>query len=438
MRSLFVILSVIPLAAQNWPSFRGPLASGIAEKQNLPDQWDAEKNVNIRWKTPIPGFGHASAVVWGDKVFIATAVSGDPNTPLKLGLYGAGEPVNDSSVHTWRVFCLDRKTGRVLWERTAHQGVPKIKRHPKSTHASSTPATDGRHVVFFFGSEGLYCYDFDGKLLWKQDLGVLDAGAFNLPDFQWATASSPVIYKNLVIAQCDIQKDSFIAAYDVKDGRRVWLTPREKAMPSWGTPSVFEVGGRAVLVTNGHEYMRGYDPMTGRELWRLKNDSFITNPTPVFAHGLFFIASGYRPSKPIFAIRASASGDISLNGSESNDHVAWSKKVNGPYIPTPLVYGDYLYACAINGVLTCFNARTGEQIYQQRIGSGGAYSASPVAADGRIYLPSEDGEIYVIKAGPVYEQVGLNRMGETLMATPAISGGMMIVRGRNHVFGIGR
>ena len=438
MRTAFAVLLTLPLAAQNWPSFRGPLASGIADGQKLPDTWDGEKKVNIKWKTAIPGLGHSSPVVWADKIFVSTAISGDPNTPLRLGLYGAGEPVNDSSVHMWKVYGLDRRTGRVLWEQTAHEVIPKIKRHPKSTHASSTPATDGRRAVFLFGSEGLYCYDIDGKLLWKQDLGVLDAGAFDVPEFQWGNASSPIIYKNLVIVQSDIQKNSFISAYDVNDGHRVWTTPRESAMPSWGTPSVFEVNGRPVLVTNGHEYMRGYDPMTGRELWRLKNDSYIANPTPVFAHGLFFVTAGYRPSKPIYAIRASATGDISLNGAESNEHVAWSKKINGPYIPTPLVYGDYLYACAINGVLTCFNARTGEQMYQQRIGGGGAYSASPVASSGRIYLPSEDGDIFVVKAGPVYEQIGVNRMSDTLMATPAIAGGMMIVRGRGHVYGIGR
>ncbi len=424
--------------AQNWPSFRGPSASGVADGQNLPLRWDAEKAQNILWKTPIPGLAHSSPVVWGDRVFVTTAISSDPNSVFRPGLYGAGEPAADVSPHSFRVYCLDKRTGKILWERVAHEGAPRTKRHPKSTFASATPATDGKHVVVSFGSEGLFCYDLDGKLLWKQDLGVLDAGAFNVPEFQWGTASSPIIYKDLAIVQSDVQKNSFIAAYDLREGRRVWLTPREKALPSWGTPNVFEAGGRAELVTNGHEYMRGYDPGTGKELWRLRNDSFITNPTPIFAHGLFFIVAGYRPSKPIYAIRPGASGDISLaDGVDSNDHVAWSRRRDGPYIPTPIVYGEYLYACAINGVLSAFRATSGEVVYQQRLASGGAYSASPVAADGKLYLSSEEGDIYVLKAGPVYEPLATNHIGEVLMATPALSGGRMFVRARRHLFAIG-
>ncbi len=431
---LFLALAA---GGQNWPSFRGPGASGVADGQNLPLEWNVEKSVHVRWKTAIPGLAHSSPIVWGDRVFLTTAVSSDPNTVFRHGLYGDGDPAADVSKHSWRVYALDRRSGKILWERVSHEGPPRTKRHPKATFASQTPATDGKRLAVFFGSEGLFCYDLDGKLLWKQDLGVIDAGAFNVPVFQWGTASSPIIWRDLVIVQCDMHQDSFLAAYDLRDGRQVWKKPREKALPSWGTPSVFEVGGRAELVTNGHEYMRGYDPRTGEELWRLRGDSFIANPTPILAHGLFFLVSGYRPSKPIFAIRAGARGDLSLAaGQESSDHVAWSRKRDGPYIPTPLVYGDYLFANAIQGVLSCFQARTGELVYQQRVGAGGAYSASPVAADGKLYLSSEDGEIHVVKAGPSYELLATNRMGETLMATPALSGGTMFVRGRHHLFAI--
>ena len=238
--------------------------------------------------------------------------------------------------------------------------------------------------------------------------------------------------------QCDIQKNSFIAAYNIKDGKRIWHTPREE-IPSWGTPTLYEGKTRAELITNATKFIRGYDPLTGKELWRLSPNSEITTPTPIFAHDLIFVTSGYRPIQPIYAIRPGATGDISLKGEqESNDFIAWSKKRGGPYMPTPIVYGDYFYTCSNNGVLTAYNARTGERVYQQRIADrGGAFSASPIAADGKVYLSSEDGEIFVVRAGPKYELLATNPMGEVLMATPAISDGMIIVRGLRHVFGIG-
>ena len=442
MRYIFSLCLCLCFAAvtqaQNWPAFRGANASGVADSRPTPTAWDAEKSANILWKTPIPGLAHSSPVVWGDRVFITTAISSDPNTVFRHGLYGDVDSAKDESKHTWRVYCLDKKTGKIIWEQTAHEGVPKIKRHIKSTHANSTPVTDGQHVIAFFGSEGLYCYDLNGKLLWKQDLGLLDAGWFYDPDYQWGTASSPIIYQNLVIVQCDVQKNSFIAAYDLKDGKRVWLTPREE-IPSWGTPTVYEGKARAELVTNATKAARGYDPLTGKELWKLIGNPEVTATTPVAGQGLIFICNSYRPNQPIYAIRPGASGDISLKeGKTSNEYVAWSYQRGGTYMPTPIIYGDYLYTCANHGVLTCYDAKTGEKIYQQRIGDkGGAYSASPVAADGKLYLASEDGEVFVVKAGPKYELLATNPMGEVLMATPAISDGIVIVRGQHHVFGIG-
>lgn len=424
--------------AQNWPSFRGERASGVADGQSTPTSWNAEKSLNILWKTPVPGLAHSSPIVWGNRIFVTTAISSDPNTYFRHGLYGAGDSAADTTKHTWKVYALDKQTGKILWEKVAHEGVPRIKRHIKSTHASSTPATDGKHVVAFFGSEGLYCYDFNGKLLWKKDLGVLDLGAFNVPDLQWGTASSPIIYKNLVIVQCDTQKEDFLAAFDLKTGREIWRTSRDE-LPSWGTPTVYEGKARVEMIVNGTNHICGYDPMTGKELWRLSGNSLITCPTPIIGHDLIFVTSGYRPIKPIYAIRLGATGDISLkDGTSSNEYVAWSKMRGGPYQPTPILYGDYLYTCANQGILTCYDAKTGEQIYEQRIGEkGGAYSASPVAADGKLYLSSEDGEIFVVRAGPKYELLAANPMGEVLMATPAISEGIVFVRGRHHLFAIG-
>jgi outer membrane protein assembly factor BamB len=432
------LISVTIAHGQNWPSFRGHNASGVAEGRPTPAAWDGVKGTNVLWKTAIPGLAHSGPVVWGDKVFTTTAISSKGNEYFRHGLYGDVDSDKDTSKHTWKIYCLDKQTGKILWEKVAYEGVPKIKRHIKSTHANSTPATDGKHVVAFFGSEGLYCYDVAGKLVWKQDLGVLDSGWFYDPDYQWGMASSPIIYKNMVILQCDVQKGSFIAAYDIKDGKLVWKTPREE-IPSWGTPTIYEGKTRVELVTNATRAARGYDPLTGKELWRLVGNPEVTATTPIAGHDLIFICNSYRPNQPIYAIRAGASGDISLkDGATTNEHVAWSMQRGGTYMPTPIIYGDYLYTCANHGVMTCYNAKTGERVYQQRIGDkGGAYSASPVAADGKLYFSSEDGEIFVVKAGPKYELLSMNPMGEVLMATPAISDGMIFVRGQHHLFAVG-
>jgi outer membrane protein assembly factor BamB len=285
---------------------------------------------------------------------------------------------------------------------------------------------------------GLYCYDLDGKLKWKLDLGVLDGGWFFDPDYQWGTASSPIIYKDLVIVQCDVQKDSFIAAYDLKTGKQVWKTSREE-IPSWGTPTIIESKGRVEVVTNATRAVRSYDALTGKELWQLKGNPEVTATTPISAHDLIYICNSYRPNQPLYAIKPGANGDISLKeGQETSDFVAWSKQRGGSYMPTPLAYGEYLYVNANQGVLTVYEAKTGVRSYQQRIGEkGGAYSASPVANGGKVYLSSEDGDVFVVKAGPKYELLSTNPVGEVLMATPAISDGVIFVRGQNHLYAFG-
>ncbi len=437
--SIFCLcLAASSASAQNWPQFRGAGATGVADGKPAPVKWDATKSTGVAWKTPIPGLGHSSPVVWGNTVYVTTAVTSAAKDETRYGLYGDVEPVKDDPKHTWKLYALDKRTGKILWERVAYEGLPKVKRHPKSTHADSTPATDGKTVVALFGSHGLYAYDTRGKLLWKQDLGVLDSGWFYDPDYQWEYGSSPVIYKNLVIVQADIQKGSFIAAYDLKTGKQVWKTLREGELPGWGTPTVYEGKTRAELVTTGAKYVRGYDPLTGKELWRLGPMSEITTPTPFAAHDLIYVASGYAPIQPIYAIRPGASGDITLkDGKESSEAIAWSKARGGPYMPTPIVYGDLFYTLSNQGVVTAYNAKTGERVYQQRLDNrGGAFTASPVASDGKIYLSSEDGEVFVVRAGPKHELLSVNPVGEVIMATPAISDGLLIVRGINHVFAV--
>ena len=434
---ILLIAIATAVQAQNWPQFRGPGATGVTEGLAKPVKWDVPGSQNVVWKVPIPGLSHASPVVWGNKVFVVTAVSSGKDE-TRFGLFGDVAPVKNDPPHAWKIYAIDKSNGKILWERTAYEGIPKIKRHPKSSHAASTPVTDGKYLIVNFGSEGLYAYDLDGKLKWKQDLGVLDAGWFYDADYQWEYGSSPIIYKNLVIIQADIQKNSFIAAYDLKTGKQIWKTAREE-IPSWGSPTVYEGKDRAELITNGAKAIRGYDPATGKELWRLGPMSEITTPTPFAANDLIFVTSGYAPIQPIYAIKPGGNGDLSLkDGKESGDFIAWSKQRGGPYMPTPIVYGELLYTCNNQGVLTAYNAKTGERVYQERLGgTGGAFTASPVASDGKIYLSSEDGDVFVVKAGPKYELLAKNPVGEVMMATPAISDGLLIVRTVSNLYAFG-
>jgi outer membrane protein assembly factor BamB len=412
-----------------WPSFRGWFANGIAEGYRTPVEWNVKSGRNVEWKIPIPGLGHSSPVVFGNRIFITTAVSAEGQQILKPGLYGDIAPVEEKIVYSWKVYCLDRKTGRVIWERTAHTGIPKIKRHPKSTHANPTPATDGKHVVAFFGSEGLYCYDLDGTLLWSKDLGVLDSGYYLVPSAQWGTGSSPVIYENAVYLQCDVLKNSFIAAFRVKDGKEIWRTPRND-VPTWSTPTIYKSGERLYLIANGYKEAAGYDARTGTRIWNLSGGGDIPVPTPIVAEGLIFLMSAHGQMSPIYAIRLSASGDISLKGpARANQYIAWSEPRGGAYMQTPLVYGDYLYTCQIDGVLSCYEASTGKRMYQARLGTGGTgFTASGVAADGKLYYTSEDGDVYVVAPGPQFKLLATNSMDEVCMATPAISEGVLYFR----------
>jgi len=269
-------------AAGSWPSFRGAQAAGVADGQNLPDAWNPTTGEHVRWRTPIPGLGHSSPIVWGDRVFVTSAVSSDPKATFRPGLYGDGDASADRSTQRWTLFALDAATGRIIWERVAFEGAPRELRHIKSTYASATPVTDGRIVVASFGSQGVYAYGVDGTLLWKADLGRLDVGAYDVPSFEWGTASSPIIWKDFVILQCDTQTDAFLVALDAATGRVVWKTERDE-LPSWGTPTVATTSKGSELVTNAANFVRGYDPRTGKELWRLGHSSKITAPTPIAA-----------------------------------------------------------------------------------------------------------------------------------------------------------
>jgi outer membrane protein assembly factor BamB len=419
------------LLAQNWPSYRGPNAAGVADGQPTATAWDAAKSANILWKTQIPGLAHASPVIWGGKLFVITAISDAGKVTFAAKDRGIDLAQDDNVKHTWKIYCLDKRSGKVLWEQTAHTGVPRAKRHVKATQANATPVTDGRYVVALMGSEGMFAYNVKGKLVWKQDLGILNPGLHGDPTSEWGHASSPVIYRDLVIVQNDSHKSSWIAAYNLKTGKQVWRAERGE-ITSWSTPTIYQSKTRAELIANGGNYIRGYDPMTGKELWRFDaKQTQVKQQAPIVAHDLIIVAGGYPTGSPFYAFRPGASGDISAKA----DALAYRVDKGSPYTPTPLVYGDYLYMMVDNGVLGVYEAKTGALAYQKRLPS--SFSASPVAADGKIYLPSEDGDVYVVKAGKDYELLATNPMGEPLMATPAISDGVLFVRSQNYVYAVG-
>lgn len=423
-----------------WPQFRGTSAAGVADGTNLPDTFDGT-GTNLRWKVKIPGLSHGSPIVWGDRLYLTSAISSDASATFVPGLYGAGTGSEDKTAQKWMVYAIDRATGKVVWERVAYEGVPKETRHIKSTYASSTPVTDGRVIIAWFGSQGLHAFTMDGKPLWSVDLGRLDFGAYNAPEYEWGSASSPIIDGNRVFVQADQQKGSFVAAFDVMTGKELWRADRD-LLSSWSTPTIYRSsrpGGRTELVTNAPRLVIGYDPATGRELWRSGGSSMITAPTPVFTDDIIIVASGRAPEKPIFGIRPGASGDITPGTPGENNGLAWYKTTRGSYMPTPLIYGGRLYVVTNQGLLDAYALPSGEDVYRERLNhKGSGFSASPVAADGRIYLSSEDGEVFVVRAGPKFEILATNEMGEPLMATPALADGTMYIRGQHHLFAVGK
>ncbi|MDB4533421.1 ankyrin repeat domain-containing protein [Vicingaceae bacterium] len=431
----------LAISSNNWPSFRGNGARGVADGQNPPIAWklekDADKGTNVLWKVPVAGLAHSCPAIWEDKLFLTSAVGADEKPGLKIGNYGDVASVENEGEHSFVVSCYNKHNGKLYWKRTANKSEVLVKRHLKSTHANSTPATDGEYVVAFFGYAGLYCYTADGDLVWEKGLGKLDSGWFYDEGYQWGFGSSPIIYDGKVIVQCDIQKKSFIACYDLATGNQEWRVDRDE-IPSWSTPTIHETERGPMLITCGTKFARGYNAINGEEIWRMSGHSEIVVPTPFVAHDLIFLTSGYRPIQPVYAVKLDATGDVSLSKNEnSNQHVEWAAKRYGPYMPSAICYGDYLYTCANRGILTCYQATTGMQVYRERLKSGGkSYVGSPVAADGHLYLTAENGQTVVVKAGPKFEVVATNDVAENVLSTAAISEGIFYVRGQNHLIAL--
>lgn len=425
------VASADPRQESNWPQFRGPGALGVSANTNLSDTWST--NQNVAWKTEVPGYGWSSPIVWSNRVFITTVVNeGQTETPKK-GLYFGGERKEvPNSVHHWRVFCLDLPSGKILWHKEVHTGTPPGTLHIKNTYASETPVTDGERVYAYFGNVGLFCLDLEGKELWSQKWGSFKTR------YGWGTAASPILHQNRIFILNDNEEKSFLVALEKKTGKQLWRVERDEKS-NWATPYVWENEKRTELITPGRKKVRSYD-LDGKLLWELGGMSSIVIPTPFSQFGLLYVCSGYVGDKtrPVFAIRPGASGDITLQESETNNaHIAWYQKIAAPYNPSPLIYGDYFYVLFDFGFLSCHDARTGKQIYEkQRINTEGtsAFTASPWAYNGKIFCLSEDGDTFVFQAGPQYKLIDKNSLGEMCMATPALAGDSLLIRTASRLY----
>jgi outer membrane protein assembly factor BamB len=434
------IFSNLDLIAANWPQFRGPQACGLDTNATAPVTWDVEKHENIRWEAAVPGLAHSSPIVWGDRVYVTSAVR-PGKAELKVGLYGDIKSAADTDSHQWRLLAFDKATGKPVWDKLGYEGSPRTKRHPKSSHCSSTPATDGKRIVAIFGSEGLFCFDMNGNVVWKKDLGPMDSAFFAVPSAQWGFASSPVIYEDKVVVLCDVLTNSFLAVYSLSDGKELWKTPRND-VPTWGTPTITRVGDQTQILVNGWHHIGAYDFANGKEVWKLDGGGDIPVPTPIVGDGLAYFTSGHGKYRPIRGIRLDSKGEITPeNVLKPNSSIAWVES-HGNYMQTPILIGGQVFACFDTGVLTCLDAKDGRSAFSERIGSGSeGFTASPVSDGRHLYVTSEQGNVYVADVSTVSTNLSIiatNALGETCMASPAICDGTLFFRAREHLIAVGK
>lgn len=423
---------------RQWTAYRGRFSAGVLDNANLPESFDISKMINVRWKTEIPGLGLSSPVIWDNKIFITSAISQNDREGFKPGIYGDIAPVSDSSMHEWKVFCINKNTGKLIWEKTAYKGIPKMKRHPKSTHANTSVATDGKYVVAFFGSEGLFCYDMNGKLIWQKNFGILRSVFFAVKSAEWEFASSPIIYKGVLVVQCDVLDNSFVAAYDLKTGKELWKTQRDE-YPGWCTPNIYTNAGKAYVALNGYKNRGGYDFETGKQVWTMSGGGDIQIPTPIVGNDLIYFNSAHGKYSPIIAVKTNATGDITLKGSEtSNEFIKWSLPRGGSYMHTLLLYKNHLYNANWNGTFICLDPLTGKEIYNAKLGKSKSFIASPVASDGKIYVVDEDGTIYVVQDGDEFKLLAEVPMNDVCLTAPAITEGMIIFRTQKYLVAVGK
>jgi len=430
---LVVLACTSVWAQENWPQFRGEQSLGVAVNKNLPTTWST--NQNVAWKVAVPGVGWSSPIVWGDKIFVTSVIKDGEVEPPKKGLYFGGDrPTPSTNTHHWMVYGFDWKTGNKIWERQVHEGSPATSVHLKNTYASETPATDGERIYAYFGNLGLYCLDLAGKPLWSRDWGHYKTR------YGWGTAASPVLHKDRLYIVNDNEEKSFLVALDKKSGEEKWRVEREE-QSNWATPYVWKNQQRTELIVPGRNRVRSYD-LEGKVLWELGGMSSIVIPTPFAESGLLYVCSGYVGDKtrPVFAIRPGASGDISLSETVTNNpFIAWHETSAGPYNPSPLVYGDHFYVLFDYGFLNCRDAKTGREVYDKHrlnIDGSSGFTASPWAYDNKVFCLSEDGDTFVLQAGPEYKLLGKNSLGEMCMATPAIARDSLIIRTASSLYRI--
>jgi outer membrane protein assembly factor BamB len=415
-----------------WAGWRGPQGQGVAIATGVPLEWSLSRN--LAWKAAVPGYGLSSPIVWGDRIFLTTAIEGEvvPGAKAVKHVADGAEFVHPQAVgadrkHTFQVLAYDAPTGKLLWARTAYEGTPIDSRHKKASFASPTAVTDGERVYAYFGSEGLFAYDFAGNPAWKFDPGVVASMGVGV-------GTSPVLYQDLLILLCDEDngEKSYVVGLDRKTGKEVWRTPRKVEL-TWATPVVVTAGGRDELVTAGNQFVIAYDPATGKELWRMKGLESNAVTTPLAGDGVVVLSSGY-PSKLTVAVKPGGSGDIT-----GTPQVLWRYDKGAAYVPSPILYRGLVYLVTDKGLVTCLDAKTGEVKYEGgRPPVAAGLMASPVAVDGHILIPSQDGDTFVLKAGPTFEIVRTNPLGEPIGASPAVVGGRIYVRGETHLFAIGR
>jgi outer membrane protein assembly factor BamB len=385
--------------AKYWARWRGPSGQGVVSGTGYPDSWSATENV--KWKVPVPGSGNSSPIVWGDRIFLTTA---------------------SDSGRRLSVVAFRRSDGMKLWETFAPEGRTSYG-HYKNGHASATPATDGQRVYVSFGTRGLLALDMNGKQIWYRDLGPMDA--------YHGTAGSPLLYKDRLILYQDQSRNSFIAAFDTRTGKTLWQTPRE-ADVGWGTPIAVHVVDHDEIIVNGQLKVQAYNPDTGAELWSCKGSTYEVIPTPVVGYGMVFCSSGR--AGPTLAIRPGGKGDV------TRSHLAWTSPRGSPFVPSPILYGEHLYMVNdMQSVVTSFEATTGRVMWQNRLGAARreGFSASPVAVDGKVFFTNDEGETFVLKAGPTFELLRTNRIGEGTLATPALVDGRWYIRTDRNLFAIG-
>jgi outer membrane protein assembly factor BamB len=436
-----LIVTAMSATAADWTQFRGPNAAAVSSEEKLPAEWSNDKN--IAWKTHVPGYAWSCPIVVGDKVFVTTAVA-DKQTKPSAGKGGGGggfgrDRKPPDVTYKWDIYCLNAADGKVVWKQTAAEKKPTIPIHSSNTYATETPVTDGEHLYAYFGMTGVFCYDLAGKFVWKADLGSYKMAQ------GWGTGSSPALDSERVFVQCDNEEKSFLVALDKKTGKEQWRVERNERS-GWSSPLVWKNKSRTEVVCMGSKYVRSYEPATGKVLWELGGMNGQPHATPVASDELLYVGTGgsrnfgggngdARGAKPLFAVKAGASGDITLKeGATSNAGVAWMQSKAGPSMSSPVLYGDHLYIIdQRGGLLGCYDAKTGKELYRERLGGRG-FTSSPWAYGGKIFCLSDDGQTFVVQAGAEFKLLGKNPLGEMCWSSPAIAGGALFLRTIDHLY----